>query len=153
MVKFFLLSFLLPLLSLAGTLNVSVKNEIITAKACNLKKETKAVWFFVGKKGYSKNGIGQREERFEGNCAVKSYDNSSNQLYLKDGEVYAAYDYDGKQPVQKSPEVVQIPSYNSPQPQPQPPVSNEPNDPRKESDPKKVHTYAEQAANFFANRV
>ena len=98
----------------AGNLSVKVENQIIIAKACNLKQGTKNVWFFVGQKGYAKNGIGKAQEKFENNCAIKTYNNSSNDLFLKGGEVYAAYDMDGKEPVQTSPETVSIPNGGSP---------------------------------------
>lgn len=153
---------------MAGNLSVKVENQQIIAKACNLKSGTKAVWFFVGKKGYAKNGIGQRENKFENNCAVKTYNNASNDLFLKGGEVFAAYDENGKEPIQTNPETVQIPGQSTPPSGGNPPGNNPPGgnppgnnpppvtipeDPRKEMDPKKVKNYAEQAANFFANRV
>ncbi len=60
MIKFVFLM-LASVAAMAGTLSVKVENQQIIAKACNLKPQTKAVWFFVGQKGYAKNGIGQRE--------------------------------------------------------------------------------------------
>lgn len=149
----FLLVIMYAAFSFAGSLSVKVENQQITAKACNLKQGTKAVWFFVGQKGYAKNGIGQRENRFENNCAVKTYNNTSNDLFLKGGEVYASYDEAGKQPIQINPETVAIPGNTTQPPVNNPPPVVTPEDPRKEMDPKKVKIYAEQAANFFANRV
>lgn len=111
--KFFLMSMLFSLFSIAGNLSVKIENQQIIAKACNLKQNTKEVWFFVGQKGYAKNGIAQRENMFENNCAIKTYNNSSNDLFLKGGEVYASYDQQGKQAIQNNPETVQIPGGNN----------------------------------------
>lgn len=118
--KFFLMTMLFSFFSIAGNLSVKIENQQIIAKACNLKQNTKEVWFFVGQKGYAKNGIAQRENKFENNCAIKTYNNSSNDLFLKGGEVYASYDQQGKQPIQNNPETVQIPGGNNNQP----PVNN-----------------------------
>ncbi|MCK6598290.1 MAG: hypothetical protein L6Q37_08000 [Bdellovibrionaceae bacterium] len=98
----------------AGNLSVKIENQVIIAKACNLKQGTKNVWFFVGQKGYAKNGIGKTQEKFENNCAIKTYNNSSNDLFLKGGEVFAAYDMNGKEPIQLSPETVSIPNAGTP---------------------------------------
>lgn len=117
----FVFFMLVALAATAGNLSVKVENQQIIAKACNLKQGTKAVWFFVGQKGYAKNGIGQRENSFENNCAIKTYNNTSNDLFLKGGEVYASYDDSGKIPVQTSPETVAIPGNNQ-----QPPVTTNP---------------------------
>lgn len=124
MIKFVFLM-LASVAAMAGTLSVKVENQQIIAKACNLKPQTKAVWFFVGQKGYAKNGIGQRENSFENNCAVKTYNNTSNDLFLKGGEVYAAYDEAGKQAIQTNPETVAIPGNSQQPPATSNPISSE----------------------------
>lgn len=159
----------------AGNLSVKVENQIVKAKVCNLPTGVKEVYFQVGRKGYAKNGIEQRENAFENNCAVKSYNNTSNSLYLNGGEVVASYsNKDGKkiimnadipdqQPLEPSPIVV------APTPTPRPgsdpvvtprPGTDPTPTPRPEPTPvlkttpdDKVRSYGEQAANFMANRV
>tara|TARA_B110001454_G_scaffold219194_1_gene251266 strand:+ start:19566 stop:21752 length:2187 start_codon:yes stop_codon:yes gene_type:complete len=158
----------------AGNLSVKVTNQIVNAKVCNLPAGVKEVYFQVGQKGYAKNGIEQRENSFESGCAVKSYNNVSNDLFLKGGEVVASYTKDGKkvfmnadipakQPLEPSPIVV-APT-PTPRPGTEPVVTPRPGTeptptPRPEPTPvlkttpdDKVRTYGEQAANFMANRV
>lgn len=160
---------LLSTVAFAGQLTVKLENQQVVARACQLPSGTRAVWFFVGKIGYAKNGVAQRETKFENGCAVKTYNNTSNDLFLNGGEVYASYDEFGRQPVQTNPDTVPIPrrdTGSTPTPTPNPPTPNpnptpgptpNPNPPpvdnKKEMDPRKVRNYAEQAANFFANRV
>lgn len=156
----------------AGNLSVKVENQVVKAKVCNLPSGVKEVYFQVGQKGYAKNGIEQRENSFDANCAVKSYNNVSNDLFLKGGEVVASYTKDGKKVVMNA----DIPAKQplEPQPQPTPPVvtprpgtppvvTPRPGTPPLEPQPQppvlkttpddKVRTYGEQAANFMANRV
>lgn len=135
--------------------------------------------FQVGQKGYAKNGIEQRENVFENGCAVKTYNNVSNDLFLKGGEVVASYtradgskwtqsaDIPGK-PATTEPPVTPRPGTPSappvtprpgtpttpvPAPQPQPQPQPQPVPQKKTTPDDKVVTYGEQAANFMANRV
>jgi hypothetical protein len=161
----------------AGNLSVKVENQVIQAKVCNLPKDVKQVYFQVGQKGFAKNGIEQRENSFENNCAVKSYNNASNDLFLKGGEVVATYTKADGQKVSMQADIPGKPAPTptptprpgteptptprptptpvpTPVPQPHPQPHPQPKPPEKKYTPDdKVITYSEQAANFMANRV
>lgn len=156
-------------LVLAGNLSVKVENQVINAKVCNLPQGVKEVYFQVGQKGYAKNGIEQRENSMTNGCANKSYNNASNDLFLKGGEVVASYtNKDGKKIVMNADIPAKIPTLPDPPVTPRPgtppvvvtprpgtpPVPQPPTIPEKKMTPDdKVRTYGEQAANFMANRV
>lgn len=145
----------------AGNLSISVENQIVKAKVCNLPKGVNEVYFQVGQKGYAKNGIEQRENFFESNCAVKTYNNLSNDLFLKGGEVVALYANNGKKvvinayiPAKQSLEPSPIVVAPTPRPGTDPVVTPRPQPPILKTTPDdKVRGYGEQAANFMANRV